>query len=54
MELCRITKAPRADLSGTGGLYASGRWHNRGRLIVYTAMRLGCLPSHREQERTHS
>jgi len=23
------------DLSGTGGLYRSGRWHNRGTRIVY-------------------
>lgn len=37
MEVFRITKAAHADLSGTGGLYASGRWHSRGRLIVYTA-----------------
>jgi RES domain-containing protein len=37
MQLFRITKAPRADLSGTGGLYAPGRWHNRGRFIVYSA-----------------
>jgi RES domain-containing protein len=33
----RITQAPFADLSGKGGLYASARWHTRGRPIVYTA-----------------
>ena len=26
-----------ADLVGQGGLVASGRWHSRGRPIVYTA-----------------
>jgi len=25
------------DLSGRGGLVASGRWHNRGRAVVYCA-----------------
>lgn len=25
------------DLSGRGGLIASGRWHNRGRAVVYCA-----------------
>lgn len=25
------------DLSGTGGMLASGRWHHRGRPVVYTA-----------------
>ena len=33
----RIARAPHADLSGAGGLYASGRWHNRGRPILYAA-----------------
>lgn len=26
-----------AAFSGQGGLYGSGRWHQRGRMIVYTA-----------------
>ena len=26
-----------ADLSGAGGLYASGRWHSRGQPVVYLA-----------------
>lgn len=26
-----------SDLSGTGGMLASGRWHHRGRPVVYTA-----------------
>ena len=26
-----------ASLSGDGGLYASGRWHTRGRRVVYLA-----------------
>lgn len=26
-----------ADLSGVGGLYAAGRWHARGRPVVYLA-----------------
>lgn len=33
----RITRRPHADLEGTGGLYAAGRWHSRGRPIVYAA-----------------
>jgi RES domain-containing protein len=37
MDLFRITKAPYADLSGKGGLSYPGRWHSRGRPIVYTA-----------------
>jgi RES domain-containing protein len=35
MELWRISNY--ADLSGLGGLRASGRWHTRGKLIVYLA-----------------
>lgn len=35
MELWRISNY--ADLTGTGGLRASGRWHSRGRRIVYLA-----------------
>jgi RES domain-containing protein len=35
MLLWRISNY--ADLSGQGGLYASGRWHSRGRPILYAA-----------------
>lgn len=35
MELWRISNF--ADLSGIGGLKAAGRWHSRGRRIVYLA-----------------
>jgi RES domain-containing protein len=35
MELWRISNYP--DLSGAGGLRAAGRWHSRGRHIVYLA-----------------
>src|SRR4051794_21236308 len=35
MELWRISNY--ADLSGTGGVRAGGRWHTRGRRIVYLA-----------------
>ena len=29
--------SPFPDLSGTGGLYASGRWHSKGRPVAYLA-----------------
>ncbi len=35
MRLWRISNY--ADLSGIGGLQASGRWHNKGKLIIYAA-----------------
>jgi RES domain-containing protein len=35
MELWRISNY--ADLSGLGGMRAAGRWHSRGRRIVYLA-----------------
>lgn len=35
MELWRISNY--ADLSGGGGLQAAGRWHTRGKRIVYLA-----------------
>ena len=35
MELWRISNY--ADLSGRGGLQAAGRWHTRGKRIVYLA-----------------
>lgn len=39
MHVWRISKQAYAlsCLAGTGGLYASGRWHHQGRPIVYTA-----------------
>ena len=35
MILWRISQ--HADLSGIGGVYAGGRWHTRGRRVVYLA-----------------
>jgi RES domain-containing protein len=35
MRLWRISN--HASLSGDGGLYAAGRWHSRGRRVVYLA-----------------
>jgi RES domain-containing protein len=35
MRLWRISRF--ADLAGDGGLHASGRWHSRGRRVVYLA-----------------
>src|SRR6185503_6169141 len=35
MRLWRISN--HANLGGSGGLYASGRWHTRGRRVVYLA-----------------
>jgi RES domain-containing protein len=35
VTLWRISQ--HADLSGAGGLYASGRWHTRGQPVVYLA-----------------
>lgn len=42
MRLWRVARAARARsgaeaFSGEGGLFAAGRWHSRGRRIVYTA-----------------
>lgn len=36
MQLWRCSA--RDDLDGAGGLYASGRWHTTGRLVVYCAL----------------
>jgi RES domain-containing protein len=37
--LYRLANAEYAkDLTGTGGLYASGRWHTIGRPIIYTSL----------------
>lgn len=38
MRLFRLSATRHADdLSGIGGLYAGGRWHHRGKPILYTA-----------------
>jgi RES domain-containing protein len=37
MVLWRLTRRPPADLSGRGGELADGRWHTRGRPVVYCA-----------------
>ena len=38
MRLWRLSKeAYAADLSGMGGLFGGGRWHNKGTRIVYTS-----------------
>lgn len=38
MRLFRLSATQHADdLSGTGGLFAGGRWHHRGNPILYTA-----------------
>lgn len=37
MRLWRLTRRPYADLSGRGGELAEGRWHSRGRPVVYGA-----------------
>lgn len=38
MRLYRMAKLAHAnDLSGTGGLYGSGRWHRQGSRILYTS-----------------
>jgi RES domain-containing protein len=37
MILWRLTRRPHADLTGRGGELAAGRWHTRGRPVVYCA-----------------
>ena len=39
MRVWRICRMPYVDiaLDGIGGMYTSGRWHNKGHPIVYTA-----------------
>lgn len=39
MRVWRICRMPYVDiaLDGIGGIYTSGRWHNKGHPIVYTA-----------------
>jgi RES domain-containing protein len=37
MLIWRLTKTPHANLSGRGGELVEGRWHTRGKPIVYCA-----------------
>lgn len=38
MKVFRITKKTFAnDLGGSGGLYASGRWHRKGNRVIYAS-----------------
>jgi RES domain-containing protein len=37
MILWRLTRRPYADLHGRGGELADGRWHTRGRPVIYGA-----------------
>ncbi|MGF1863984.1 RES family NAD+ phosphorylase [Enterovibrio norvegicus] len=37
MEVFRLSVKRYADLSGTGGMFGSGRWHLKGQPILYTA-----------------
>lgn len=39
MRVWRICRKPHANdaLNGRGGLFASGRWHTKGRRVVYTS-----------------
>ena len=37
MEVYRLAHQDYTDLTGSGGLFGSGRWHHRGHLCVYTA-----------------
>lgn len=37
MKLWRLARQQFTALDGKGGLFASGRWHNRGRLVIYAA-----------------
>ncbi|RXJ74547.1 hypothetical protein CS022_02950 [Veronia nyctiphanis] len=37
MEVFRLSLARFADLSGMGGMFGSGRWHQKGYPVVYTA-----------------
>lgn len=41
MHVYRLSKAQYIrDISGTGGLYGSGRWHEKGTRILYTSQTL--------------
>lgn len=37
MEVYRVSKKEFSGLDGLGGLYFSGRWHDAGHKVVYTA-----------------
>jgi RES domain-containing protein len=37
MEMFRLSHADFPDLTGSGGLYGAGRWHEKGTLACYTA-----------------
>lgn len=37
MEIYRLSHSNFTDLSGAGGLYGSGRWHEKGTLACYAA-----------------
>lgn len=37
MRVFRVTREHHADLSGEGGRRAGGRWHSKGRQILYAA-----------------
>lgn len=37
MQVYRLTRKPYADLSGSGGLQATGRWHVRAAPVVYAS-----------------
>jgi len=37
VRVWRIARRPYADLSGKGGMFGSGRWHNQGVKLIYTA-----------------
>ena len=40
MRLWRLAQAEHAQLDGVGGMLASGRWHTRGRPLIYAARHL--------------
>ncbi|WP_325894522.1 RES family NAD+ phosphorylase [Grimontia sp. NTOU-MAR1] len=37
MEVFRLSVKRFADLSGMGGIFGSGRWHQKGQPVLYTA-----------------
>jgi RES domain-containing protein len=37
MEVFRISKKNFANLEGVGGLFFSGRWHEKGNRVIYTS-----------------
>ncbi|MFT4929963.1 MAG: RES domain-containing protein [Phenylobacterium sp.] len=41
MEVYRLAHPDYTQLTGSGGLFGSGRWHHRGNLCVYTASSRG-------------